>query len=80
MLTLGSWSLGRVLLISLVLFALGIPACLVSEIAVDGVSSGSGGIGSVSVGLNPITLPMPFLAPLLFISVWLYARRRRTRR
>lgn len=37
-------------------------------------SAGSGGIGAVSVGINPITLLIPFGPPIVLIVAWLIAR------
>jgi hypothetical protein len=37
-------------------------------------STGSGGIGAVSVGLNAITLVIPFGPPIVLILAWLVAR------
>ena len=37
-------------------------------------SSGSGGIGAVSVGLNVMTLAIPLGPPIVLILAWLIAR------
>ena len=48
---------------------------LVPFFGVYDASAGSGGIGVVSFGVNPLVLAIPIAPPLMLIVVWLIARR-----
>jgi hypothetical protein len=72
---LRNWSLARVLLTSVVWFVLSTAGCLYFSVRASfAVDEGSGGIGAVSVGLNPITLAIPVVPAVLLIVAWLLGR------
>ena len=75
---LQSWSFARVLLVSgawLLLWVLVAAAWLFVRLGLlNARSSGSGGIGAVSVGMNEIMLAIPVVPPIILIVVWLVAR------
>ena len=75
---LQSWSFARVLLVSgtWILLCLIVPAAwLFFRLRVFSAgSSGSGGIGAVSVGVNELMLALPVLPPIILIVAWLVAR------
>ena len=74
-----TWSLGKVLLVSggWVLLCILTPlAWLLFQFnnAFD-TSSGTGGVGMVSFGLNTVMLAIPIVPPLILIVAWLISRR-----
>ena len=76
-----SWSFARVVVVCATWVAL----CILFVVAWVAVplsgewlgSSGSGGIGAVSVGISAPALAIPFGPPIVLIVAWLLARRRR---
>ncbi len=77
---LQSWSFAKVLLVSgawVVLCVLVAAARLFFPLVVFSVgSSGSGGIGAVSVGIgiNELMLAIPVVPPIILLLVWRVAR------
>jgi hypothetical protein len=77
--TLRSWSLARVLLTSGAWFVVSVTAWLYFNVRGDFVGDeGGGGIGAVSVGINPIILAIPVVPPVVLILAWLIMRRRKS--
>jgi hypothetical protein len=81
MLDLGSWSFGSVVLASVLWVALVLGAAAASFyllIRYQASSTGSGGIGAVSVAPNALDVVATlFGPPILLILAWLYRRRRK---
>jgi hypothetical protein len=78
---LRSWTVMRLLLVSVAVFVVGVVLCFAAILLqatwnID-MGSGSGGIGAVSLGMNAFVLAVPFLPPLLLLALWLKARRSR---
>jgi len=75
-----SWSFARVLLLSgawIFLCVLVAAAWIAFQLGVfSAASSGSGGIGAVSFGINALVLAIPVVPPIALILVWLVARLR----
>jgi hypothetical protein len=75
--TLGNWSFVRVLLVSgawILVCILAAGAWVLFQFRNVEVSSGSGGIGAVSFGLNVLLLLVPIAPPVVLIVAWLVAR------
>ena len=76
---LRDWSLARVLLLSVGWILL----CVLTTAAwvfvrfrqVFDASTGSGGIGAVSFGINALVLAIPLAPPAILILAWLIAQR-----
>lgn len=72
---LQSWSFARVLLVSgawILLCVLVVTVWLLFQLGVFSAgSSGSAGIGAVSVGINVLMLAIPVVPPIVLILVWL---------
>jgi hypothetical protein len=80
--TLRYWSFARVLLVSgaWILLCLFVAAAWAASALFQlrglfTASSGSAGIGAVSVGFSEATLAIPVVPPILLILAWLIARR-----
>jgi hypothetical protein len=78
-----SWSFGRVVAVCgawVALCILFVVAWVVVPLSGESLgSSGSGGIGAVSVGISELALAIPFGPPIVLVVAWLLARRRRKR-
>ena len=78
---LRDWSLARVLLVSvgwILLCVLTSVAWVVFQLrSALSESSGSGGLGAVSMGISELLLWIPVLPVVLFLVAWLVARRSR---
>jgi hypothetical protein len=77
--TLRYWPFGKVLLACVAWFVLTV-IVMVGWIVFQArglflSSSGAGGIGAVSVGINAVMLAIPFIPPVVLIVAWLVARR-----
>jgi hypothetical protein len=76
--TLRYWSFGRVLLVSgawILLCLLVAGAWALFQLrGLFTASSGSAGIGAVSVGFSELILAIPVVPPILLILAWLLAR------
>lgn len=76
--TLRNWSFARVLLVSVAW----IVACILTTAvwlvfrlwSVVELSSGSAGIGAVSIGINVLLLAVPIAPPVILIFAWVIAR------
>jgi hypothetical protein len=74
---LRAWSFARVLLLSgawILVWILAAVAWVLFQFRNVEVSSGSGGIGAVSFGLNVLLLLVPIAPPVVVIVAWLVAR------
>ena len=80
---LHSWSFVRVVGVSAAWVALCILVVVAWVVVPFGGaligSSGSGGLGAVSVGISELALAIPFGPPILLFVAWLVARWRRSR-
>ena len=73
------WSLARVLLTSGAWFVVSGAAWLYFNVRGGFVGGeGGGGIGAVSVGINPVMLAIPVVPPIVLILAWLIMRRRKS--
>jgi hypothetical protein len=70
------WSLARVLLTSGAWFVVSLAGWLYFNVRGNFHSGeGSGGIGAVSVGINPVMLAIAIVPPFVLILAWLIMRR-----
>jgi hypothetical protein len=78
--TFRSWSLWRVLLLSVawvVLCVLAVVAWVALQFSGQMIeSSGSAGVGAVAVGISELVLAIPVVPPIILFVAWLVARRR----
>jgi len=78
---LRSWSFARVLLVSVgwIVFSLLSVVAWVAFPLIRAMlsSSGSGGIGAVSVGVSELPLAIPIIPPIVLLLAWLISRSRR---
>jgi cytochrome bd-type quinol oxidase subunit 2 len=73
------WSFARVLLVSGAWFVVSVAGWLYFSVRGDFVGDeGGGGIGAVSVGINPVMLAIPVVPPIVLILAWLIMRRRQS--
>ena len=76
---LRNWSFARVLLLSggwILVCILTTAAWLLLRVRhVFDASTGSGGIGAVSFGINALVLAIPLAPPVILIMAWLIAHR-----
>jgi hypothetical protein len=82
MTALRSWSFGKVLLVSaawVVFCVVSIVAWIVFQLSAPVLgSSGSAGVGAVSVGISELILAIPVVPPIVLFLAWLVARSRRS--
>ena len=69
------WTLARVLLTSGAWFVVSVAGWLYFNVRGDFVADEGGGIGAVSVGINPVMLAIPVIPPIVLILAWLIMRR-----
>jgi hypothetical protein len=75
---LRDWSLTRVLFMSAVWFVLSLAAWVYFTVRDNFViGEGGGGIGAVSITVNPLVLAIPIVPPFLLILAWLIPRLRK---
>jgi hypothetical protein len=72
------WSLARVLLTSGAWFVVSVAGWLYFNVRGDFVGDEGGGIGAVSVGINPVMLAIPVVPPIVLILAWVIMRRRQS--
>jgi hypothetical protein len=77
---LQDWSFAKVALVSggwvVACLLIAVAWVLIPAWSAYSRSSGSGGIGAVSFGVNLFTLAIPFGPPILLVAAWLIAQRR----
>ena len=76
---LRQWSFARVVMTAAAWFVLSIAAWLYFTVrGMYVLDEGAGGVGALSVTINPLVAAIPILPPVVLLLVWLIVRRRKS--